>query len=120
MVTVGKKLHRLDISCNPKLTTEVVGALLSESAKQSSPLEQLVTEGCTALSPLNSDFLDSLNDKLQSARPLTYLSMSRPDLEKVDVECLSDIWTQAWQAGVGAVKQDSGIIRLCVRTSVPD
>lgn len=51
---------------------------------------------------------------------MTYLSMSSPDLEKVDVECLSDIWTQAWQAGVGAVKQDSGIIRLCVRTSGPD
>lgn len=111
---MGKKLHRLDIACNPKLTSEAIGALLSESTKRDSPLEQLVAEGCTVSSPLNSDFLDSLNDKLQSARPLTFLSLSSQQLEKVDVECLSDIWTQSWQAGVGVVHNHCDVVRLCV------
>ncbi|XP_062583507.1 LOW QUALITY PROTEIN: tonsoku-like protein [Saccostrea cucullata] len=114
LLAVGKNINRLDISCNPKLTNEVVTALLSESTKHSSPLEVLITEGCTITSPINSDFLDALGEKLDSARPLTYLSMSSDLLEKLDIECLTEVWTQYWQTGVGVVKNVLDVIELCV------
>ncbi|XP_061196939.1 tonsoku-like protein [Saccostrea echinata] len=114
LLAVGKNITRLDISCNPKLTNEVVTALLSESTKQNSPLEVLITEGCTITSPINSDFLDTLGEKLDSARPLTYLSMSSDQLEKLDIECLSDVWTQYWQTGVGVIRNVLDVIELCV------
>ncbi|XP_071086168.1 tonsoku-like protein [Haliotis cracherodii] len=93
-----KGLKRLDISCNTKVDNSVIQELLQESGKNNCSLEEVLAQGCAIKSPLDSNFLDAVNDKLSNTlHPLRGLVFTCSHLDKVDVECLHQIWLDRWK-----------------------
>ncbi|XP_067651878.1 tonsoku-like protein isoform X2 [Haliotis asinina] len=93
-----KGLKRLDISCNTKVENSVIQELLQESVKNNCSLEEILAKGCAIRSPLDSNFLDAVNDKLSHPlHPLRGLMFTCSHLDKVDEECLHQIWLDRWK-----------------------
>lgn len=80
------------------MDNSVIQELLQESGKNNCSLEEVLAQGCAIKSPLDSNFLDAVNDKLSNPlHPLRGLVFTCSNLDKVDVECLHQIWLDRWK-----------------------
>ena len=69
--------------------------------------------GCSLSSPLPTDLIDSVNDKLSHQVPLRMLSLSSSRDAASDVDLLEEVWKTKW--GQQAVcRVDRGGIQLSV------
>jgi hypothetical protein len=55
-----------------------------------------ICEGCGIMSPLDTIFLDAISDKLSADHSLKFISFTCRNLDKVDSDSLSQIWTEHW------------------------
>ncbi|KAJ8302574.1 hypothetical protein KUTeg_018970 [Tegillarca granosa] len=93
----GKHLQSMSLSRNPKLNNQSLRKILEIAAKHDSKLEWLTLMGCGIKSPIDTNLLDSICDKLSCPTPLKYLKFTCYGLDKVDKDSLRQIWTQQWR-----------------------
>lgn len=82
-----------------------------------SMLDSLLVDGCGIKSPLTSDFLDSVSDKLTSGVALRYLSFTCQGLDKVDVDSIKQVWMDHW-TNLGCADVQEETIRLYVNENM--
>ena len=70
-------------------------------------------ECCGVSSPLSTDIIDSVMEKLGSSYPLKCLRFTCNKLDKVDSESLQQVWMEHW-GGMGKVIIDNNVIKLGV------
>ncbi|KAL4234064.1 hypothetical protein ACF0H5_005718 [Mactra antiquata] len=107
--TVCKNLQKLDISGNSRLTNHVLQQLFQSSACDTSNLDELRAKQCGFQSPLSSDLLDSLNEKLAARIPLRSVEFTCFKLEKLDVDSLKQVWTDKFKDLAHFVSNDNYI-----------
>ena len=90
-------LTSLSLSCNPKLTScDVMELLLAATANPRSQLSNVVCKGAPLDGRLATDFIDSVNDKLQHASSLRTLVLSGVAKDKTNVDSLAEVWSTKW------------------------
>lgn len=93
----GKFLRHLLLNNSPKIDNEFVTEIFHRASEVNTALEHVEFSGCGVVSPLSSDFLDILSDKLAGLSPLVYVAFSCHKLDPVDVDSLRQIWTDHWK-----------------------
>ncbi|XP_071174589.1 tonsoku-like protein [Mytilus edulis] len=112
----GKSLTSLNLSDNPKLDNSVVTRVLEVASTNNTHLEKITAEGCGIVSPLDTMFLDAISDKLMSDYSLKFISFTCRNLDKVDVDSLSQIWTEHWKDSA-QIQISSSLVRLSVSST---
>ncbi|CAG2193885.1 NFKBIL2 [Mytilus edulis] len=112
----GKSLTSLNLSENPKLDNSVVTRVLEVASTNNTHLEKITAEGCGIVSPLDTMFLDAISDKLMSDYSLKFISFTCRNLDKVDVDSLSQIWTEHWKDSA-QIQISSSLVRLSVSST---
>jgi len=116
LVTQCKTLRHLSLSSNPRLKSDDFRqVLLSGSVHDTCQLTFIEFCGCGLVSPITTDVLDALVQKLGHSTPLTRLRMSCQKLTESDSAGLRAAWMARWQ------QQSSVVIgRETVTLSVND
>ncbi|CAC5396677.1 NFKBIL2 [Mytilus coruscus] len=109
----GKSLTSLNLSDNPKLDNSVVTRVLEVASANNTHLEKIMAEGCGIISPLDTMFLDAISDKLMSDYSLKLVSFTCRNLDKVDADSLSQVWTEHWKDSA-LIQISSCLVRLSV------
>ncbi|XP_050398300.1 tonsoku-like protein [Patella vulgata] len=92
------RLHKLLISKNIRITNQTIQQLLQTIVENDvSCLEEVTADGCSIKSPLDTGFLDSLSDVLCRSFPLRFLSFTCEGLDKVDCDCIRQVWEEKWK-----------------------
>ncbi|XP_052061225.1 tonsoku-like protein [Mytilus californianus] len=112
----GKSLTSLNLSDNPKLDNSVVTRVLEVASTNNTHLEKITAEGCGIISPLDTMFLDAISDKLMSDYSLKFISFTCRNLDKVDADSLSQIWTEHWKDSA-QIQISSCLVRLSVSST---
>ena len=114
---VNATLQSLSLSNNKKLCTADLTQVLHASAiNTNSRLQSFNFVGCNITSPLPTDFLDVVNDKLHHNVPLRCLKLSVVGLNKVAVDTLvNELWKGKWTAEFAVCDIKGCVINLGVR-----
>ena len=70
--------------------------------------------GCNITSPINSTFLDGINNKLVHDVPVRELWFSCAGVDKMDVDCLREIWGNKW-GEEGLVVERNGLVKMSLK-----
>ncbi|KAK3086523.1 hypothetical protein FSP39_019578 [Pinctada imbricata] len=105
------RLISLDLSCNPKLGNEALYQILV--AAKNTELEEYVMESCGVISPLSSDLIDAIMEKLNDRCPLKNLCFTCVKLDKIDTESLQQVWRDHW-GDLSVIKLTENSVKLTV------
>lgn len=95
----------------------MIQCLLETAISRESMLDSLLLDGCGISSPLTSDFLDSVSEKLSSGAALRYLSFTCHGLDKVDVDSMRQVWMDHW-THLGCADIRGETVRLSVQENM--
>ncbi|XP_029650533.2 tonsoku-like protein [Octopus sinensis] len=113
------RLQTLDLSSNPQFEQPILLQLLQNASSNADcALEQIVMIDCGISSPLTSDFLDSLGNKLSATIPLVKLHFSCVKLDTVDQNSLKQVWCGHWGDLAVCSFHKGDIVQLSVRNNV--
>ena len=90
--------------------------VLEVASSNNTYLEKVVAEGCGIMSPLDTIFLDAISDKLSADHSLKFISFTCRNLDKIDSDSLSQIWTEHWNESAQIDIKDN-LVRLSVSSS---
>ncbi|KAK3086036.1 hypothetical protein FSP39_012431 [Pinctada imbricata] len=105
------RLISLDLSCNPKLGNDALYQSLA--AAKNTDLEEFVMESCGVISPLSSDLIDAIMEKLSDRCPLKNLCFTCVKLDKIDMESLQQVWKDHW-GDLSVIKLTENSVKLTV------
>ena len=112
---INMSLCHLSISCNPKLgANDVMDILLAATSNPHSQLHSVICKGTPLNGCLTTDFIDSVNDKLQHASSLRELVLSGVAKEKTNVDSLTEVWNAKW-GQLAQVEAQGHILSLRVK-----
>ncbi|ESO83101.1 hypothetical protein LOTGIDRAFT_169742 [Lottia gigantea] len=111
------RIHKLTISKNNRITNQTLQQLLHQTAlESSSKLDEIIANGCSVKSPLDTQFLDALSDIVNRESPLRYLSLTCDNLDKVDSDCVKQVWEEKWK-NLSKINIQGNLIQLSVSDS---
>ena len=112
----AKFLHTIDLSANTKLNGSALATLLTETARSAiCRLTILRCCGCAISSPLPTDFIDGVTEKLNHVTPLEELTFTCSGLTESDADVMTQVWTERWaDRAVCGVDRTWGLVRLTV------
>ena len=82
---------------NPKLHSEdLISILQTVSGSSGHRLEWIEFKHCGLVSPVTTDLLDVLTDKLNHHFPCQRLELTCQGLNKSDTDALAEVWRHRW------------------------
>ncbi|CAG5130405.1 unnamed protein product, partial [Candidula unifasciata] len=108
-----KSLRCLVLSQNQSVNNKSLQKLLYLSADKDSSLREITARGCSVTSPLESELLDALRNKMSSSVPLKKFVFTCRGLKIGDSQLLEGIWNNTWK-DQGQVKADGMTVFMTV------